>query len=381
MKKILIASIWPLNKSSFAGTEKYTWKLAVALKENGYQVECVSPAKETIYCNIPHKQLILSALHIDETVIKEEMIKRGVKETIKLFSNSLSNFVNQQHHIDFLILNSPLFCLYSGKSASLLVLHDNPNELDNYFGKSNSAKLLGILAQQRFSSIIVPSKYYQSVFNKKLKISTECIPHSLDISILKKAHSLKKKNNLKLNNHEITILIPARLEPNQKGQDIAINAISKLNINLKSRILLKLSGLGSTYSKNKRILQTLAKNKGIKVEIENYPNIISEICSSGIIVLPSRFESFGYAAQESIALGKPVILSDIPTHQEIAKDTPNSYFFKSRSTSHLKRTLDKLLNYETFGAFPSENWYRRYEPKRWAMRYIKLINKIFNSSG
>ena len=50
---------------------------------------------------------------------------------------------------------------------------------------------------------------------------------------------------------------------------------------------------------------------------------------SDVIVLPSRTESFGYAAIESATIGLLLFLSDIAPYREIAQDNPHIVLFKN----------------------------------------------------
>jgi len=50
--------------------------------------------------------------------------------------------------------------------------------------------------------------------------------------------------------------------------------------------------------------------------------LLEEVSHAERVVLPSRFEGFGIAAAEVMAMGVPVVLSDIPAHRELDVASP-----------------------------------------------------------
>ena len=371
-KKIGIASIWPLDETSFAGTEIFVYRLGKSLIEAGYSVECISPATTNNYKGISHIPLTISISNVNEKSIKKQFTKEGVAGTIQLFSDSLTESIRRAGNYDFIILNSPLFSRYKGLPPCMMILHDNPNELINYFGNKNSELVLDILKEAIDYPVVTPSNHYKEYYSNILNVKVDHIPHALEPTFIS-GDIVERVNKYKCNNQEISILIPSRLEPNQKGQDMAISAISKLSESTKSTIHLKLSGLDPIYNDNRDRLIEEAVKTGISIEVCKYLNIINEMIIADIILLPSRYESFGYAAQEGISLGKQVVLSNIPTYIEIAEDAPNAHLFESNSVSSLTNILSQVLESKPTLVYPPSNWYDRYSVENWLAKYIKYI--------
>ena len=343
------------------------------MKKNGIDVECSSPADEVNYHGVPHKKLKGISLPIDEVYIRKMMDTKGVIETVKFFSDSLSSYAKNNPK-DLYIINSPLFCLCSKDLHAILVLHDNPNELINYFGQKNADEFMGIIKNNVKCPIITPSSYYQEIFGNELGLKITTIPHSLDPKVLEMIDKIKMGLTKFTSTLEKVILVPSRLEPRQKGQDLVIQAVSKvLERGSDRKVTIKLSGLDETYKENAISLRELSERLRVNVEIGNYGNILEEIAKADLVCLPSRYESFGYAAQESIALGKITILSDIPTYIEISLDAPNAHLFESESVDGLASKIFNYLKDDNVNFYPPSKWYYRYDPDEWVAKYIAFI--------
>ncbi len=59
------------------------------------------------------------------------------------------------------------------------------------------------------------------------------------------------------------------------------------------------------------------------------------------LVSPSHYEGFGIPPLEAMYLGTPAIISDIPTHREVYRETP-AIFFKTGDVDDLAQKLSKI---------------------------------------
>ena len=94
---------------------------------------------------------------------------------------------------------------------------------------------------------------------------------------------------------------------------------------------------------------------------------------ANICVLPSKSESFGYSALESLSLGIYTILNDIPTFNELALENNYNYIFKN-DVKELKTkiiSIIKKVNLER--KIPSEKWQKKYNMKTFEKSYINMI--------
>lgn len=132
-----------------------------------------------------------------------------------------------------------------------------------------------------------------------------------------------------------------RVDIYHKGLDLLLEAV--LNINLP----LYIAGKG----KDEKKLNELIEKKGLKNRVKLIGFVtgrekIDFIRNSLLIVMPSRYEAQGIVALETAALGKPLIVSDIP---ELRYVTDNGFgiSFRSEDVESLKQAIKYLLDNES----------------------------------
>ena len=102
---------------------------------------------------------------------------------------------------------------------------------------------------------------------------------------------------------------------------------------------------------------------------------MSEVYKVGdITVLPSRSESFGYSALESLTLGIYTILNDIPTFNEIIENNRFNYIYQN-NVNQLKNKLSEVINNDIYKdrILPNKEWQERYSLEKFEKSYIDLI--------
>ena len=120
MKKIGIVSIWPLNSSAFAGTEKFVLRLARAFKRDGHTVTCYSPSSDSNYREFRNIFLDIPGFNtVDEVLLKASMEKYGVAKVVKNVSESLNRLIKDSDN-DFWVLNSPFFSMVQSSSKIII---------------------------------------------------------------------------------------------------------------------------------------------------------------------------------------------------------------------------------------------------------------------
>jgi glycosyltransferase involved in cell wall biosynthesis len=149
------------------------------------------------------------------------------------------------------------------------------------------------------------------------------------------------------NNESVTTLVTAaRLIP-RKNVDRIIKAVSRIE-----GLSLKIIGDGQL----RETLKTKAIECGVSNRIEFFGYVadrrdVYEILSTGdIFVLPSHSEGFCVAVAEAMAIGLPVIVSDIPVFHEVVGD--KGLFVDQNSTGEIESAIrtfcsDKELLKET----------------------------------
>lgn len=105
-------------------------------------------------------------------------------------------------------------------------------------------------------------------------------------------------------------------------------------------------------------------------------NKISEgykICD--VVLIPSKSESFGYSALESLYLGIPTLLSKIPSLQEISEGSSTGILFGNTNIELALSLKQIAINKTIKRKEVSEQWIKKYSLDLFAQRYVGIINE------
>ena len=143
---------------------------------------------------------------------------------------------------------------------------------------------------------------------------------------------------------EKNILFVGRLEP-LKGLDNLFRAVASLENS--NSIRLNVVG-GDENSEEKARLQALASRMKLNSSIRFIGKVSQEELpvhynAADVCVLPSHYESFGLAALEAAACGRPVIASDVGGIPTIVLDSKTGYLVPSRRPDLMAERLCTLL--------------------------------------
>ena len=208
---------------------------------------------------------------------------------------------------------------------------------------------------------------------------TDCnidfIPHAIAI---KRTRTQKNKEDIieqyKLDKEKIKIIVPSRLEPIQKQPMLLLDACCLLDDEEKEKIQIIYTGLDKQYEQFVKELKDKAENNNIDIRIIRFDFMAEVYKIADITVLPSKSESFGYSALESLSLGIYTILNDIPTFNEIVQGNENNYIFKN-SAIELKNRIQEIINNGKYltRRIPSDIWQKRYDLTEFEKSYLNLI--------
>lgn len=95
-----------------------------------------------------------------------------------------------------------------------------------------------------------------------------------------------------------------------------------------------------------------------------------------ILLMPSRYEGFGLAAAESLALGKPVLCSGVGGLKDIVDESCGSVC--SRKEQYVME-MDKLLNDKNYYDLKSSDAYKKAEQLGNQDAYIEQIISVYNN--
>ena len=105
----------------------------------------------------------------------------------------------------------------------------------------------------------------------------------------------------------------------------------------------------------------------------------------GAFVFPSPYEGLGGSLIEAMALGLPVLASDIPTFREILDPGGNALLFEPGNPVELARALEKILDdpelARAFGRRSREIFEERFLLEESAARSVELYRDVLAGAG
>lgn len=133
----------------------------------------------------------------------------------------------------------------------------------------------------------------------------------------------------------------------RKGEDVALRAWALLPVQLRKGLRLGLIGIEPSERRNE--LQQLAERLAIgdSVDVEGSmprAEYLERIAGSVLTVSCSRMEAFGLPVAESLAMGAPVIASDISSHRELIARAGAGESFPSGDAAALARKIGAALD-------------------------------------
>ena len=224
----------------------------------------------------------------------------------------------------------------------------------NIFNKKLLEKILNsadIICSTSKDMAIETNKYY----NKEIVLT----PFGVDTNIFKETTPI-------LNNNFITIGVTKSLEK-VYGINYLIEAFAELTKEWKNdELRLLVVGSGSEIDN----LKLLCKEKGITSKVEFAGKVKNEVIPEylnrmDIVCFPSLSESFGVAAVEAGACGRPVVASKVGGLKEIIIDGYNGYLVEPKSVKDIKNKLKEMLT-------------KKNELRELSNNAINYVNKNYN---
>ena len=171
-----------------------------------------------------------------------------------------------------------------------------------------------IKVAKKLKKIVVPSKSSRKDVIKDFSLkeaSVEVVRNGIDLSFF---YSSEKPYE------DYKILSIASSDVPMKGLDYMIKAFPKIKKNFPKA---KLSVLGKMREggHTERLINSLDFKDDINfVSGLSHSELREQYCSSHVVVIPSLYEGFGFAAAEAMACGVPVVVSDGGSLKEIIGD-------------------------------------------------------------
>ena len=381
INNILIVSLWPISESSIGGTEKYVLDLAFGLVRGGYSVTVLMMSGKKHESNgIKFIPLNISSdtEKINEYSMRDIFFRKFDEGALRKFAKIINNNFDFGKY-DLIHFNSLLFfCVDTKDTKRIFTLHENPMEFAQNWGKNSLRKMVPIIKRDKKKShFVTPSIFYGDIFSKKISVPVSVIPHSINFDFLKK-HGSKKEilRKLYLSENKFTILFPSRLEIVQKRPQLGLMAIKKIRNYITQPVQIILTGVDDQYRANKDYLVKIMKGVDMNLHFINFPidKMGDAYEIADLVVLPSRYESFGYAAVESLAMGKKTVLSNIPTFRELSIGNDYAFMAKINIPEGIADAILKAIRSKKKTSV--KKWAQRYSRNYWIKKYTTLYEKI-----
>ena len=176
-------------------------------------------------------------------------------------------------------------------------------------------------------------------------------------------------------NGSCRLLYVGRLE-RLKGVDILLRAVASIE----DMECVELTVVGGAENSPERArLHALAGDLGIADRVEFIPSVDQSLLpvyygAADICVLPSYYESFGLAALEAAACGKPVVASRVGGLPSIVQDGETGYLVRWRCPGPFVERLELLLANEHLRREMGAAGRRHAEKLSWSVTSERLLD-------
>ena len=177
-------------------------------------------------------------------------------------------------------------------------------------------------ANRKAKNIITISKYSQKINHELFKINkSKLIYNGVNTSLY------KAKEEVKVIEKSIFYFGNISLE---KGADVTIEVYLNV-IKFEPNLSLHFMGIETNYKSEllKIIKENNIEDKVIFHGFQNTDSIIKLISSAEVVIFPSKGETFGMALCETMSIGKPVVVANIPSFNEIVTDKKSGFIANS----------------------------------------------------
>lgn len=376
--KIAIISPWAVSANAVGGTERFIVDLAESLAVSGHELDVyMFDGNDHISNNVRYVSIKLLGedTTVDEYTLQQHLGDFSLPDTYSLLADKIEQLIDLSAY-DVIHINTQLLLRAWRSKRRVFTIHTNPFEYKQAWGDASYPTMIDaarIEAPSDNTVFTAPSDYYAAHFSQEIGTDVICIPHAIDpqrVTPIKDRGLLCEQYGL--DSGKIHILLPSRLEPVQKQPGLLFGSLHNLPLGLLAKIEILSSGVDTQYEHYKHKYTKQAGDLGCSVFFGRFGYMSDAYTLADIVVLPSQSESFGYSALESLTLGIPTILNDIPTFREIADGNPAATFF-CNDESELAIRIHGLIENGITRHLPSATWRKRYSISEWVKKYEKLL--------
>jgi glycosyltransferase involved in cell wall biosynthesis len=170
----------------------------------------------------------------------------------------------------------------------------------------------------------------------------------------------------------------------QKGQKHLLEAAGLLAASRPKLVVLIAGREGHSSPELTRIREGL--NLGDRLRfLGNRDDVPELLAAADVFAFPSVYEGLGGAVIEAMAMGLPIVASDLPALREVVEDGRNAILVPPASGSALAGALARLLDdpptKTAYGARSARLFAERFTIERSAARMIALYRQVSGSPG
>jgi glycosyltransferase involved in cell wall biosynthesis len=333
--RICLHTLWPVDPYFVGGTERFLVDTAKSLTRYGFDafILCSNTTHFTRIESVPvvgcipseYASLIVSYRNDPRAFIAGELYGKPASKQSVL---ALSNYVQAQLQsvsFDIVHLNTFSGSLYRNPPENaVLTIHENPSELDRFWHEGSFEELCRMVSSGIVSPplrVFTPTAFYAELYTDLLQHRVECLPIGVpwtNVGPIPDRGAQKERR----------ILLPARLYPPQKGQDILIEALGLLR-EQGFEFVATMTGADERYNLIARELEHRLNQLELRkfVTIKRTNSIAEEFKTHDILASPEQYCSYGISAREAAAMGLKLVISDIPPHREMNAENVQTFYF------------------------------------------------------
>lgn len=254
---------------------------------------------------------------------------------------------------------------------------------DDNFRRDKFIRALNVFLNRRTKRVITISNWITKFVNQVEGVALEkikTIHYGLGRLEYVGAENPFRKE-MGFGNRDIVLGIIARLVE-QKGHQFLIEAFSSA-FREDHRLRLLIVGDGELKASLQNYVQ--AKNLDRVIFFTGYRDNIAEILDAvDIFVHPSLWEGFGLAILEAMAMGKPVIATNVSAIPELVEDGMTGFLVPVKDVNSLAKAITKLSSDEDlrkkFGENAMEKWRELFSVDRMVAQTVKLYDELLSFS-
>jgi|GEM_PF-4207199 len=309
------------------------------------------------------------------TIIRYPKIENGIKE-IAYFYNHIKKIKPDIVHFNDPALSAMIAANLAGIRLKIITFHTPTLEVEyNWRGR-----LAWKMAFSKDLNVVATTDSLKLVMTRRWNIAGDritAINYGLNSARLKANLSRDQiRRNLGISLDKFVLINVARL-CSQKSQDVLIRSIRFLPEDLYDKIVLLIAGSGELQAELKALISEL--NLQDKVFLlghrQDIPNLLS--CSD-LFVLSSSFEGACFALIEAMALGIPIVATDIDGVRDTVVNGKTGILIHAISPDKLANTIEELYKDSEKRMAFSHAGKKRFQEEFQSQKMIDSIVRLYN---